>query len=145
MLGAHLGATLVESTDPLWPDDAGIENMKTSYTRALAELVPVFFPNLLYRLNNQGQPVFPEFAAAIKPTEFAPGKTVRIGNARAGRLHGGLGGGAHPAAGELNIRTIQTAGRRAAVPVSRRAVPRRGAPRTGRRAGSRRRSSTGRR
>ena len=44
MLGTHLGATLVESTDPLWPDDPGIENMKTSYTRALAELVPIFFP-----------------------------------------------------------------------------------------------------
>ena len=79
VLGTHLGATLVESTDPLWPDDAGIENMKTSYTRALAELVPVFFPDLLYRLNNQGQPVFPEFAAAIKPTEFAPGKRFGSG------------------------------------------------------------------
>ena len=61
--------------------------MKTSYTRALAELVPIFFPDLLYRLNNQGQPVFPEFAAAIKPTEFAPGKRFGSRNALAGRLH----------------------------------------------------------
>ena len=79
VLGAHLGATLVESTDPLWPDDPQIENMTTSYTRALAELVPVFFPSLLFRVNNQGQPLFPEFAAAIKPTEFAGGKKFGTG------------------------------------------------------------------
>ena len=30
------------------PTIRGIENMTTSYTRALAELVPVFFPDLLY-------------------------------------------------------------------------------------------------
>ena len=59
VLGAHLGATLVESTDPLWPDDPAIENMTTSYTRALAELVPVFFPDLLYRVNNAGAAALP--------------------------------------------------------------------------------------
>ena len=88
VLGAQLGATLVESTDPLWPDDPQIENMTTSYTRALAELVPVFFPSLLYRVNNQGQPLFPEFAAAIKPTEFAPRQEIRHRHDGAGRLHG---------------------------------------------------------
>ena len=51
VLATQLGATLVESTDPLWTDDPSIENMATSYTRALAELVPIFFPDLLYRLN----------------------------------------------------------------------------------------------
>ena len=34
----------------------------------------VFFPDILYRLGNDGKPEFPEFAAKIKPTEFAPGK-----------------------------------------------------------------------
>ena len=72
VLGATLGATLVESTDPLWPDDPQIENMQTSYTRALAELVPIFFPNLLYRVNERRTADLPEFAAAIQPTEFAP-------------------------------------------------------------------------
>ena len=51
ILGDYLGATLVESVDPLWPDDPGIENMKPSYTDALAQLVPVFFPDILYRLD----------------------------------------------------------------------------------------------
>ena len=58
VLGGQLGATLVESVDPLWPDDPDLENMRTTYTRALAELVPVFFPQLLFRLNDQGQPVY---------------------------------------------------------------------------------------
>ena len=44
VLGSRLGATLVESVDPLWTDDPAIENMTTTYTRALAELVPIFFP-----------------------------------------------------------------------------------------------------
>ena len=30
VLGAQLGATLVESIDPLWPDDPAIENMTTT-------------------------------------------------------------------------------------------------------------------
>ena len=79
VLGGRLGATLVESVDPAWPDDPDIENMRTTYTRALAELVPVFFPSLLFRLNNGGQPVFADFAAMIKPTEFASGKVFGSG------------------------------------------------------------------
>ncbi|PYR85722.1 MAG: amidase [Acidobacteria bacterium] len=79
VLGGQLGATLVESVDPLWPDDPDLENMRTTYTRALAELVPVFFPQLLFRLNDQGQPVFPDFVAAIKPTTFAAGRVFGSG------------------------------------------------------------------
>ena len=108
VLGTHLGATLVESTDPLWPDDPGFENMKTSYTRALAELVPIFFPDLLYRLNNQGQPVFSEFAAAIKPTEFAPGKRFGSGTLSPVDYMLGMAQGRIPPPRGLNIRTIQT-------------------------------------
>src|SRR4029077_12666809 len=56
ILGDYLGATRVESVDPLWPDDPGIENMKPSYTEVLAQLVPVFAPDILYRLGRDGQP-----------------------------------------------------------------------------------------
>src|SRR6185295_14339024 len=108
VLGAQLGATLVESVDPLWPDDPSIENMKTSYTRALAELVPVFFPELLYRVNNQGAPVFPEFAAAIKPTEFAPGKRFGSGTLSPVDYMLGMAQGRILPPRGLNIRTIQT-------------------------------------
>jgi amidase len=108
VLGAQLGATLVESVDPLWPDDPAIENMTTSYTRALAQLVPVFFPELLYRLNNRGEPVFPEFAAAIKPTEFAPGKKLGSGTMAPIDYMLALAEGKVPPPRALNIRTIQT-------------------------------------
>jgi hypothetical protein len=98
----------VESVDPLWPDDPDIENMSTTYTRALAQLVPVFFPELLYRLNNAGQPVFPEFAAAIKPTEFAPGKTFGSGQMASIDYMLALAEGRVAPPRALNIRTIQT-------------------------------------
>ncbi|NOT25921.1 MAG: amidase [Acidobacteria bacterium] len=108
VLGSQLGATLVESTDPLWTDDPSIENMTTSYTRALAELVPIFFPDLLYRLNGRGEPVFPEFAAAIKPTEFAPGKTFGSGSMKPVDYMLAMTEGHVPPPRALNIRTIQT-------------------------------------
>jgi amidase len=75
VLGDRLGATLVESTDPLWTRDPDIEVMKVDYRRALARLVPLFMPDLLFRLGKDGQPAFKEFAAAILPTEFLPGRT----------------------------------------------------------------------
>ena len=74
VLGDRLGATLVESSDPLWTPDPDIEQMKVDFRRALARLVPVFMPDLLFRLTPDGQPVFPDFAAAVVRTEFAPGK-----------------------------------------------------------------------
>ena len=79
MLGAKLGATLVESTDPAWTPDPEIEQMKPDFRTALARLVPVFMPDLLFRLTPTGEPLFKEFAAAIRPTEFAPGKFFGTG------------------------------------------------------------------
>jgi amidase len=108
VLGGRLGATLVESVDPLWTDDPGIANMTTTYTRALAELVPVFFPDLLYRLNNAGAPLFPEFAAAITPTEFAPGTLLGTGTMAPIDYMLALAEGKVPPPKALNIRTIQT-------------------------------------
>ncbi len=79
ILGAHLGATLVESSDPLWQSDPGVEQMSIDFRKALARLVPVFMPDLLFRLNAEGKPVFPDFASAIVPTEFAQGKVFGSG------------------------------------------------------------------
>ena len=53
--------------------------MKTDFRRALARLVPIFMPDLLFRLGPDGQPVFRDFAAAIVPTQFAPGKVFGTG------------------------------------------------------------------
>ena len=79
ILGGRLGATLVESTDPLWEPDPDLETMRTDFRRALARLVPVFMPELLFRLGPDGQPVFKAFAAAIVPTEFMSGKVFGTG------------------------------------------------------------------
>jgi len=82
ILGGLLCATLVESSDPLWTRDPDLEQMKVDYRRALAQLVPLFMPDLLFRLGADGQPVFKDFAAAIVPTEFLPGKIFGTGTLR---------------------------------------------------------------
>ncbi len=74
VLGERLGATLVESSDPLWRPDPDIAPMNPDFRAGLARLVPVFMPDLLFRLGPDGTPLFKEFAAAIRPTEFLPGK-----------------------------------------------------------------------
>lgn len=80
VLGEKLGATLVESSHPLWKKDSSIEQMDIDFTKAICRLVPVFMPDILYRLDDQGNPVFPEFANAIRPTEFIPGKVFGSGS-----------------------------------------------------------------
>ena len=62
-------------------------------------------------LNNQGQPLFPEVAAAIKPTEFAAGQAVRHRACSAALdymlVHARRRQASRRRRG-LNIRTIQT-------------------------------------
>jgi amidase len=79
VLGGRLGATLVESGDPLWEHDRDLEPMNPDFRQGLARLVPVFMPDLLFRLAPDGTPLFKEFAAAIRPTEFAPSKVFGNG------------------------------------------------------------------
>ena len=80
VLGDRLGATLVESSDPLWQRDRDLEQMKPDFRQALAKLVPVFMPDMLFRLAPDGTPLFKEFAAAIQPAEFGPGKVFGSGS-----------------------------------------------------------------
>ena len=79
VLSGSLGATLVESSDPRWTPDPELQQMKMDFRRALAQLVPLMMPELLFRLHPDGTPVFKEFAAAIVPTEFQPGKIFGSG------------------------------------------------------------------
>ena len=80
VLGAKLGAILVESSDPLWERDRDIEPMRVDFRTALARLVPVLMPDILFRLAADGTPLFKEVATAIRPTEFMPGKTFGTGS-----------------------------------------------------------------
>ena len=83
VLRDRLGATLLESYDRNWdrnwPADPEIEPMTVDFRRAIARLVPVFMPDILYRLGPDGQPLFKEFAEVIVPTEFVPGKVFGSG------------------------------------------------------------------
>ena len=79
MLGARLGAALVESSHRWWTRDPDVEPMRVDFRGALARLVPLFMPDLLFRLGRDGQPLFKEFAAAVVPTEFAPGQVFGTG------------------------------------------------------------------
>jgi hypothetical protein len=79
VLGDRLGATLVESSDPSWKRDPDVEAMTTDFRRALARLVPLIMPDVLFRLGRGRAALFKEFAAAIVPTEFLPGKFFGTG------------------------------------------------------------------
>ncbi len=79
VLGERLGASLVQSSDPFSERDPDLEVMNPDFRQALARLVPIFMPDLLFRLGAGGEPVFEEFAAAIRPTEFAPGQVFGTG------------------------------------------------------------------
>ncbi|MEQ1948683.1 MAG: amidase family protein [Bryobacteraceae bacterium] len=107
VLSDQLGATLVESVDPLFPDDPAMENMRPSYSQALAQMVPVFFPEILYGMDRTGKPAFPEFVAKIKPTEFAPGKVFGTGTMAPIDYMVALADGREPLPKNLNIRFIQ--------------------------------------
>ena len=107
VLWSKLGATLVESGDPLWTPDPDLEQMKTDFTKALTRLIPVFMPDILFRLDSKEEPLFKEFAEAIKPTEFLPGKIFGKGSMEPIDYLVGLSEGNINPPNNLNIGTIQ--------------------------------------
>jgi hypothetical protein len=107
VLDGTLGATLVESTDPWWTRDPECELMAPDFRRALARLVPVFMPDLLFRLGPDRQPVFKEFAAAIQPTEFLPGLVFGTGTMKPIDYCVALAEGRIAPPANLDIATIQ--------------------------------------
>ncbi|MGH7343610.1 MAG: amidase family protein [Candidatus Rokuibacteriota bacterium] len=107
VLGGRLGATLVESSDPRWTRDPDVEAMTTDFRRALARLVPVIMPDLLFRLGRDGRPLFKEFAAAIVPTAFMPGKIFGTGTMQPIDYCVALAEGRVPPPVNFDIATIQ--------------------------------------
>jgi amidase len=97
----------VESSDPHWRRDPDVELMTTDFRRALARLVPVFMPDLLFRLGVDGQPVFREFAAAVEPTPFAPGKVFGTGTMKPIDYCVALAEGRLEPPANLDIATVQ--------------------------------------
>lgn len=58
VLRDKLGAEIVESVDPKWPDDADVPNMTTTFQDALAEILPVNAPEYFHQMEGDA----PEFA-----------------------------------------------------------------------------------
>jgi amidase len=107
VLGELLGATLVESGHRLWERDPDCERMSPDFGAGLARLVPLFMPDILFRLGPDGRPLFEEFAAAIRPTEFLPGKVFGGGTMAPIDYMVGLAEERIAAPGNLDIATIQ--------------------------------------
>jgi len=55
VLRDKLGAELVESIDPLYPDDASIPNTTYTFQDALAEILPHNVPEMFFRKNAKGE------------------------------------------------------------------------------------------
>ena len=107
ILRDKLGATLVESGHPMWTPDPTVEQMKVDFCTALARLVPVFMPDILFRLGADGKPIFKEFEDAIEPTEFELGKVFGKGKMRSIDYLVGLADGDIPPPPNLDIGTVQ--------------------------------------
>ena len=107
VLGQQLGATLVASADRFSEHDPAFEKMTVDFTGALAKLVPIFMPELLFRLGADGTPLFKEFAAAIVPCEFLPGKVFGSGTMAPMDWCVGLAEGRIKPPINLDIATIQ--------------------------------------
>jgi amidase len=107
VLGRKLGATLVESRHALWERDPDMEVMSVDYTRALAQLIPLIMPDILFRLDGKGQPFFKDFADAIVPTEFLPGKIFGSGTMQPIDYCVAMAESRIPPPSNLDIATIQ--------------------------------------
>jgi amidase len=107
VLGRKLGATLVESRHALWERDPDMEVMSVDYTRALAQLIPLIMPDILFRLDGKGQPLFRDFADAIVLTEFLPGKIFGSGPMQPIDYCVAMAEGRIPPPSNLDIATIQ--------------------------------------
>ncbi len=58
VLRDKLGAQIVESVDPKWPDDTGVPNMTYTFQDALADVLPVNAPEYFHQMDGDT----PEFA-----------------------------------------------------------------------------------
>ena len=58
VLRDRLGAALVESVDPLHPDDPDVPDMEYSFRDALAEILPIHMPGYFAKTTDDGEPEF---------------------------------------------------------------------------------------
>jgi Asp-tRNA(Asn)/Glu-tRNA(Gln) amidotransferase A subunit family amidase len=90
ILRDRLGAELVESFDPMYPDDPSIPNMAYNFQQALAEILPFHMPEYLQRPGRDGALPFAVPNADVTRRDYM----VKVGEGQA------------PWSDKLNIRSV---------------------------------------
>jgi amidase len=93
VLRDELGAELVESSDPLYPDDPAIPNMEYDFQRAIAEILPVHMPEYFQEKDDKGKYKFAVPGYAVTWRDYL----VKAAEGKA------------PLSENLNLRTINDA------------------------------------
>ncbi len=94
ILRDKLGAELVESVDPLYPDDPDVPNMKYTFQDAFAEIMPMNVPEYFFRTTPSGDLEFavPGFDVRTKDyqVKLAMGQAPLSDNFNLRRITGGF-------------------------------------------------------
>ena len=90
VLRDQLGAELVESVDPAYPDDPAIPNMEYPFQQALAEILPLHMPEYLVSAGSDGAPRFAVPGFDIRSRDYLVEASE----------------GAAPLSEELNLRSV---------------------------------------
>ena len=93
VLRDKLGATLVESVDPMYPDDPNVPNMSYTFKDAMSEILPHVVPEYFWRKDASGELAFAVPGWDVTSVEYAVALSLRQA----------------PLSDKINIRTI-TAG-----------------------------------
>ena len=79
VLRDRLGATLVESVDPLYPDDPTVPNMAYTFQEALAEILPIHIPEYFSKTTDTGALEFTVAGHDVTSTRYL----VQVGDGKA--------------------------------------------------------------
>lgn len=93
VLRDKLGATLVESVDPMYPDDPAVPNMKYTFQDAMAEILPHTVPELFWQMSD-GKLTYAVPGWDVKSVEYDVALSLRQA----------------PLSQKLNLRTITRTG-----------------------------------
>ncbi len=95
VLRDKLGATIVESKDPLYPDDPSVPNMTYTFQDAMAEILPHTVPEYFYKKTNKGELEFAVPGWDVKSVEYAVALSLHKA----------------PLSEKMNLRTVADEGR----------------------------------
>jgi len=77
VLRDKLGATLVESVDPMYPDDASIPNMTYTFQDAMAEILPSTMPEYFWKKSSTGELAFAVPGWDVQSMSYAVALSLR--------------------------------------------------------------------